>query len=214
MRISIAARRLRMAIRNHLLLSKWEFRLPPDVYGWVYVTIYFCLNGNFNCRQMLKLDHESPMTPLQGTHLGFVLAAVEAQPKPIFDTLTTHHARLCAGTSSSIYSKGYGPLPRSGPKGAPHVDTKLAATSRRSHVDKQFCMYVDTTSSQSSAALRLSLYSRGSHKEPEPLGKAPPRRPRGSERKKGMHLPDSPTSNLSGVHDITTLQDYMRWSAQ
>ena len=35
MGISIAARRLRMGIGNHVLLSKWEFRLQPNVYGWV-----------------------------------------------------------------------------------------------------------------------------------------------------------------------------------
>ena len=89
----------RMGIRNHLLPLKCEFRLPPDVYGWVYVTIYsrlngnfdccqtlrmdirnhyFCLNGNFNCRQTFKLDRESPMTPLPGAHLSFMVTTAKA----------------------------------------------------------------------------------------------------------------------------------------
>ena len=40
------------------------------------------------------------MTPLPGTHLSFMVFAVQTYPESIFDTLTTLHAWLCTGTSS------------------------------------------------------------------------------------------------------------------
>ena len=76
--ILIAVRRLRMGVCNHALLSKWKFYLLPDAYGWAYVTMHSYLNGNFDCRQTLKLDHVSPTTPLPGTNLSSIVATVLA----------------------------------------------------------------------------------------------------------------------------------------
>ena len=97
-------------------------------YGWVYVTIYSCLNGNFDCRQTFKLGHESPMTPLPGTHLGF--SHSQGIARIDFDTLATHHAWLCAGTSSQAGEVNLAMIPQ----------TALATKLRRAENQPLACV--------------------------------------------------------------------------
>ena len=66
----------------------------------VYTTYNICLNGNIDCRQPLKLGHQSSISSLPFAHLSSAVPTVDTQLEAVLDPFPAHSARLCAGSLS------------------------------------------------------------------------------------------------------------------